>query len=95
MVSLTEHLDTVSGSSEDGNYVYDVEVWRADVLALCNLRVRLKVYEVTHRPFILPNSRKVVYQDTEVASTKSLDSTVEQVRGRAESMVQRYEERWC
>lgn len=91
MVRLTERLNTVGGVSSEGRYAYEVETWRADVLAVANLRVRLLVYRVRSRPWFLPDARREVYRETEVASESSVAEHVEDMREHGRQVAERYE----
>lgn len=87
-MTLVERLREVGGGT--GDYEWSVEVWRSDTLALANLRVRLSVYRVRRR-WILPNTRRMVYRETEVAGPNTVDDHVQEAQEKARQIVARFE----
>lgn len=93
-MTLVRRLRKVSGG--DPPYVWRVEVWRADTAAHANLRVRLKVRAARRRWLTRLHGRVSVYhtgyQQTESASTDTVEETVAELREKGEHLAQRFAE---
>lgn len=87
-MTLVEKLKSVSG--REGDYEWNVEVWRADTDAVANLRVRLKVFRVRKNPWVIPNTKKKVHQETEMASERSVEITTVELKSRGIDICTRF-----
>lgn len=88
-MTLTELLKQTKGTN--GVYEWRVLVYRADTLAVENLRVRLKIYRVK-RWMGLPIGQNEVYSKTETCSRKRVDDVWSEMMEKAKRIAGRFED---
>lgn len=91
-MTLTEKLCSYEG--EEGEYEWEIEVWRRDTLAKANLSVLVYVYHSPPASGIISRlfggHREMVYNDRLIASSSSLEEKVEEAIGKAEAAADRF-----
>lgn len=92
MVDATEKLREFDGGTE--NYWWTVEVWRADVNALCNLRLRMRIYRrlSTVVKILTGTSRNQIHHKTEMTHKGDVQEDVRTMIDEAERLCSEYEE---